>query len=70
MKKIVIRDREAGNIIEVFQTREEAEKMLLEYEKQDKKDGIYEANFYEVAEIEDWFYIKIGGLKNGQLYYW
>lgn len=63
MKKIVIRDREAGNIIEYFNTREEAKKMLLEYEKQDKKDGIFEDNFYEIAEIEEWFYIKLEGLK-------
>ena len=46
----VTRDREAGNIIEFFATREEAEKALAAYEASDKAEGIYEPDFYEVAE--------------------
>ena len=36
---IVTRDREAGNIIENFATKKEAEKAILRYEKTDKKEG-------------------------------
>lgn len=53
MKKLVVRDREAGNVIEDVSTWEEGEKLIEEYEKSDMKDGIYEPDFYEVAEIEE-----------------
>ena len=47
----VIRDREAGNIIDdSFKTIEEAEKMVEEYEREDKTEGNYVENFYEVVE--------------------
>lgn len=48
----IIRDREAGNKIDCFKTLEEAKKTLEEYEKQDKIDGIYEPNFYEIYNTE------------------
>lgn len=51
MKKYVVRDREAGNIIEYFKTKEEAEQAIEDYERSDKIEGIYEADFYEVAEL-------------------
>lgn len=51
MKKYATRDRKAGNIIEYFNTKEEAERAIIEYEKADKIEGIYEADFYEVAEL-------------------
>ena len=51
--KIVTRDREAGNIIDEFNTMEEAEAAILAYENEDRRLGIYEPDFYEAAEIED-----------------
>ena len=48
--KYILRDREAGNAIEEFFTREEAEQALKEYEEEDKREGIYEPNFYEITE--------------------
>lgn len=51
--KIVIRGSEAGNIIDSFLSYDEAELALQEYETQDKKDGIFEEGFYEIAEIEE-----------------
>ena len=45
------RDREAGNIIEYFFTLTEAENALKNYEKQDKKDGTYTDNFYEIIKL-------------------
>ena len=50
--KIVIRDREAGNVITEFDTVEEAKKELEKYEAQDKKDGVYVEDFYEIAVID------------------
>jgi len=49
----VIRDREAGNIIEEFNTLQEALKELKNFELSDKKEGIFEVNFYEVAIINE-----------------
>ena len=48
--KYVIRDREAGNEIERFATREEAEQQLAQYEEQDRADGIFVEDFYEIVE--------------------
>lgn len=64
---IVTRDREAGNIIENFATKKEAEKAISRYEKTDKKEGTYSPDFYEIAEIEDEsFWAKKLGAKGGQ----
>ena len=51
--KYVIRDREAGNEIEWFNTKEDAEKMLQQYEESDKKEGIYSEDFYEIVEQQN-----------------
>lgn len=51
--KYRIEDREAGNIIDRFYTLEEAEKTLEEYEKEDKEDGSYTENFYEIVLNND-----------------
>ena len=50
--KIVIRDREAGNVITEFKTLEEAKKELEKYEAQDKKDGVYVEDFYEIYDLD------------------
>lgn len=47
--KIYTADREAGNKIEEFETIEEAKKAIEQYEADDKKDGIYTPNFYDVV---------------------
>ena len=53
MKKYITRDREAGNVIDEFLTREEAEKAVALYEEADREDETYTPDFYEVAEIDD-----------------
>lgn len=53
MAKYVIQDREAGNFINEFNTLEEAQRELENYESQDKKDGIYKSNFYEIVERQE-----------------
>lgn len=51
MGKIVIRDREAGNVIDIFSSFEEAQKELKAYEASDREEGIYTENFYEIVEV-------------------
>ena len=48
----VVRDREAGNVITQFETMEEAQKEIERYEVQDKKEGTYSEDFYEIAVID------------------
>lgn len=48
-----IQDKEAGNIIDTFPTREAAERALADYEKSDTSDGTYSVDFYEIVEVED-----------------
>ena len=52
MVKYIIRDREAGNTIDRFNTLEEAKAALSQYEASDKEDGIYQKDFYEIIEAE------------------
>jgi hypothetical protein len=51
-KSYNIIDREAGNVIDCFITLSEALKQLLDFEKDDKANGIFTENFYEIKEIE------------------
>jgi hypothetical protein len=46
-----IQDRQAGNIIDTCLTLAEADDLLYQFEKEDKKDGIYTTNFYEIVEM-------------------
>lgn len=48
----IIRDREAGNIIETVNTLKEAEEIIKKYEEQDKKDDTYEEDFYEAVKAD------------------
>ena len=48
--KFTIRDREAGNTIDSFDTIEAAKKALADYEAEDKADGTYTEDFYEIVE--------------------
>ena len=50
---IVVRDREAGNVITPVNDRQEGEMLIKLYEADDYIEGCYEPDFYEVAEIED-----------------
>lgn len=48
----IIQDREAGNIIEYFETFPEAEKTLKKFEAEDIKNSCYIKDFYEIVESE------------------
>jgi hypothetical protein len=49
-KTFYIQDREAGNKIDAFSTLSEAQKALAMYEEDDKAEGTYTPNFYEIVE--------------------
>ena len=46
MYKII--NKEAGNIIEHAETLKQAQKIVAEYEADDKKNGTYTPDFYEI----------------------
>jgi len=43
-------DREAGNVIERDLSLDEAEMTIVDYEDNDKRDGLYVPNFYEIKK--------------------
>ena len=47
----LIRDREAGNVIDKFTSLEAAENELKKYEEDDKEEGTHTKNFYEIVKI-------------------
>ena len=53
MSMYVIQDKETGTGIDIFDTLEEAERALKEYENDDVKEGVYTPDFYEIAEVKE-----------------
>lgn len=49
-KRFIVRDSLAGNIIDSFDTSGEAKRKIEVYEDQDKDDGLFEENFYEIYD--------------------
>lgn len=47
------RDNEAGIIIDGFTTLDEAKEAICAYESEDKADGSYTNDFYEIVKFED-----------------
>ena len=47
--KIFTANRETGTLIDEFKTVEEALEEIKRYETIDKKEGVYELNFYDVV---------------------
>lgn len=50
MKKYIIQDSETGTFIDQFNTYQEAQKELERYEEEDKKEGNFTPDFYEIVE--------------------
>jgi hypothetical protein len=50
--KFIIVDSLAGNLIESFQTLEEAQKCKRKFESDDQSEGIFEFGFYEIYDSE------------------
>lgn len=51
-KKIFVACRDTGEFIREVSSIEEAQKCIEEYEANDKRDGIYEPNYYDVVDEE------------------
>ena len=50
METYKIQNKETGTVIESGLTLEDAKKTLDAFEAQDKEDGIYEPDFYEIEQ--------------------
>ena len=50
MNKYIIQDKEAGNIIDEFSSFEEANQALIEFENQDRIEGCFTPDYYEIIE--------------------
>lgn len=50
MTKYIIQDSETGTFIDQFDTYQEAQKELERYENEDKQDGTFTPDFYEIVE--------------------
>ena len=48
IKPFVTRDREAGNVIDEFADLDDAKAAVESYEDEDRKNGDYTENFYEI----------------------
>lgn len=46
----ITRDKETRNMIDEFETLEEAQDAIKEYEEMDRQDEIYAPDFYEIVE--------------------
>ena len=53
MSVYAIQDKETGTRIDIFDTLEEAERVLEKYEEDDMKEGVYTSDFYEIAEVKE-----------------
>ena len=51
--KYIIQVREDERVLEEFATEEEAFETLMDYERQDRYQGCYEPDFYEIVEVEE-----------------
>ncbi len=47
--KLYVADRETGTLIDEVKSIEEGLKLIEQYEEEDKKEGTYEAGFYEIV---------------------
>ena len=50
--KIYVSNRETGTFIEEVATIEAGKNLIKEYEADDKKNGIYEPDFYDIVDDE------------------
>lgn len=72
----IVRDREAGNYIEAVETYKEALETIEEYEEEDKRNGSYTEDFYEIVESQpgvlfgdfDRDGLEVGINEDGKLY--
>lgn len=52
MFKYYTRFANTGDLIEEFNTEEEAKKAIEAYEAEDKKNGEYTEDYYEIFDVE------------------
>lgn len=68
--KYITQDREAGNVIDEFETRAEAEAAIRAYEEDDRANGCYEEDFYDIKEREEIEAYEVWRVPNGRFDDW
>ena len=63
-KRYLIRDAEAGNPIESFDTYQEAQEMIYTYEMEDMNDFNFTEGFYEIYDTEEFEILESEGRKS------
>lgn len=63
-KRYLIRDAETGNPLEDFDTYEEAQEMIYEYEMEDMSDFNFTEGFYEIYDTEEFEILESDGRKS------
>ena len=58
----VVQDRETGTKIEGATTYKMAQRLIAKYEGQDRKDGTYTPNFYEIATWDGYEYVPVDSM--------
>lgn len=48
--KMYVADKETGTFIEEVKSVEEGKKVVAEYEENDRKEGTYTENFYDIVD--------------------
>lgn len=61
MKRYLIRDAEAGNPLEDFDTYQEAQEMIYAYEMEDMNDYNFTEGFYEIYDTEEFKILESDG---------
>lgn len=67
MKLFIVQDKEAGNKIDWFDTRKEAEKELAKYELMDKDDSSWTPGFYEIVVNQGMAVVDVRNLLDRQV---
>lgn len=52
MAKYFTADKETGTVIDEVSSVAEGKKLIASYEQDDKNDGVYEENFYDIVDFE------------------
>lgn len=56
--KLYVANRETGYFIDEVESVEEGLKLIDQYESEDKADGTYEENFYDIVD-EEHFHVEV-----------
>lgn len=50
--KFAVEVKVSGNVVDTFKTRQEAERAIIQYENEDKRNNSYTLDFYIITNME------------------